>query len=213
MKNMAMLNKSMVPALQEENRLPCAREMEEFSRGEGQHIYKHIMIPCIRKKYSGIPIIIENHDGINYLVTEVSVVECEYQPNNEDKIPHFTSNEKIVKWYFPIFEDKSDNNYKKIVNIHVFGRGYTDGTYHQTPKYGSSNLGSLQQKLMPALNNTIDDANCYRLLDHNDTIRSDDEFLEDDAKTWTPIWIEHQWNVGSYWHTALKPMRRIINGD
>lgn len=53
---------------------------------------------------------------------------------------------------------------------------------------------------------------CYRLLDHNDTIRADDEFLEDDCITWTLIGIQHRWNVGCYWHTALKPMRRIL-GD
>lgn len=58
----------------------------------------------------------------------------------------------------------------------------------------------------------LDETTCYRLLDHNDTILPDDEFLEDDAKTWTPIWIEHRGSVGSYWHTALKPMRRIL-GD
>jgi hypothetical protein len=57
-----------------------------------------------------------------------------------------------------------------------------------------------------------DDAACYRLLDHNDMIRADDEFLEDDCQTWTPIGIQHRWNVGCYWHTALKPMRRIL-GD
>ena len=59
----------------------------------------------------------------------------------------------------------------------------------------------------------LDETTCYRLLDHNDTIRPDDEFLEDDAQTWTPIWIEHRWNVGSYWHTALKPMRRILSDN
>lgn len=53
---------------------------------------------------------------------------------------------------------------------------------------------------------------CYRLLDCNDDIRGDDEFLEDDETTWTRIDMQHTWNVGSYWHTALKPMRRII-GD
>jgi hypothetical protein len=53
---------------------------------------------------------------------------------------------------------------------------------------------------------------CYRLLDCNDEIRSDDEFLEDDETTWTRIDIHHEWNVGSYWNTALKPMRRIL-GD
>jgi hypothetical protein len=55
-------------------------------------------------------------------------------------------------------------------------------------------------------------ATCYRLLDHNDMIRADDEFLEDDCVTWTLIGIQHRWTVGHYWHTALKPMRRIL-GD
>jgi hypothetical protein len=53
----------------------------------------------------------------------------------------------------------------------------------------------------------------YRLLDHNDMIRADDEFLEDDCVTWTLIGIQHRWNVGCYWHTALKPMRRILSDN
>lgn len=52
---------------------------------------------------------------------------------------------------------------------------------------------------------------CYRLLDHNDMIRADDEFLEDDAATWTRIDLQHRWNIGSFWHSALKPIRRIIS--
>ena len=51
---------------------------------------------------------------------------------------------------------------------------------------------------------------CYRLLDCNDEIRGDDEFLEDDAVTWTRIDLQHRWNIGSFWHSALKPMRRIL---
>jgi len=50
------------------------------------------------------------------------------------------------------------------------------------------------------------------LLDHNDMIRADDEFLEDDCQTWTPIGIQHQWTVGRYWYTQLKLIRRIL-GD
>tara|TARA_R110002074_G_scaffold102966_1_gene222397 strand:- start:603 stop:1115 length:513 start_codon:yes stop_codon:yes gene_type:complete len=53
---------------------------------------------------------------------------------------------------------------------------------------------------------------CYRLLDCDDKIRGTDEFLEDDATHWSRIDRDHSWNIGSYWHSALKPMRRI-SGD
>ena len=49
---------------------------------------------------------------------------------------------------------------------------------------------------------------CYRLIDGSDTIRADDEFLEDDAETWTPIGEDHRWLVGHRWHTAYVPVRR-----
>lgn len=50
----------------------------------------------------------------------------------------------------------------------------------------------------------------YRLLDTDDIIRSDDEFLEDDAEHWSQIDLDHSWNAGHKWHSGLKPMRRII---
>ena len=53
---------------------------------------------------------------------------------------------------------------------------------------------------------------CYRLLDCDDKIRGTDEFLEDDATHWSRIDWDHSWTIGSYWHSALKPMRRI-SGD
>tara|TARA_R110002020_G_scaffold7330_11_gene30960 strand:+ start:1354 stop:1629 length:276 start_codon:yes stop_codon:yes gene_type:complete len=53
---------------------------------------------------------------------------------------------------------------------------------------------------------------CYRLLDCDDKIRGTDEFLEDEATHWSRIDRDHSWNIGSYWHSALKPMRRI-SGD
>ena len=40
-----------------------------------------------------------------------------------------------------------------------------------------------------------------------------DEFLEDDATTWTRLDIQHRWNVGGWWHANLKPMRRKIPCD
>ena len=51
---------------------------------------------------------------------------------------------------------------------------------------------------------------CYRLLDVDDKIRGTDEFLEDDGKSWLRIDWNHSRNIGQYWHTALKPMRRIL---
>lgn len=50
---------------------------------------------------------------------------------------------------------------------------------------------------------------CYRLLSINDIIEVNDEFLEDDAVIWTPLGFDHSWCAGGYWHSALKPMRRI----
>jgi hypothetical protein len=54
---------------------------------------------------------------------------------------------------------------------------------------------------------------CYRLLNFDDEIEGSDEFLEDDAVTWTRLDIQHRWNVGGWWHANLKPMRRKIPRD
>jgi hypothetical protein len=126
--------------LKEEDRLKCARELEETEQGEGGYIYKINMVPAIRGKYSNIPIIIEHINGSDYLVTDVSVIECIYEKTTKGEFPKWKNVDKRVKWYFPILEDKSDNSYERLQNIHVFGRGYTDGIYHMTPKYGTSEI-------------------------------------------------------------------------
>jgi hypothetical protein len=131
-----------ISPLLEEDRLKCARELEETENEKWGYIYKVNFVPQIRKKYSGIPIIVENIDGQDYLVTEVTVTEClGEQPIGET--PKWKSVDKRVKWYLPILEDKSDESYSWTQNIHAFGRGYTDGIYDYTPKYGSSNVSSI----------------------------------------------------------------------
>lgn len=52
----------------------------------------------------------------------------------------------------------------------------------------------------------------YRILDVDDLITATDQFLEDDAQTWTDIGGDHRWCVGNWWHTGLKPMRRKTTG-
>lgn len=126
--------------LNEEDRLKCAREMEEFVQGEGELIYKKNMIPAIRRKYGNHPMVIEKINGKDYLITDENVIECIYEETPKGEMPKWKSVDKRVKWYFPILENKSDESYSSIQNIHVFGRGYTDGIYHMTPKYGSSNI-------------------------------------------------------------------------
>ena len=126
--------------LKEEDRLKCAKEMEEVEQGEGEYAYKVNMVPAIRKKYSDIPMVIENIDGKEYLVHDVNVTECIYEEVPSRAYPKWEEVNKTVKWYFPILEDKSDESYASLCNIHVFGRGYTDGIYHNTPKYGSSSV-------------------------------------------------------------------------
>lgn len=131
-------NSEYLSPLKEEDRLKCAREMDEVEQGEGEYIYKYNMVPAIRRKYSGIPMVIGNIKGKDYLVTEVSVVECINYDFTKGEIPKWENVDRRVKWYFPIFEDKTDKSYTSTINTHVFGRGYTDGRYHHTPKYGSS---------------------------------------------------------------------------
>jgi hypothetical protein len=83
---------------------------------------------------------IENINGRNYLVTEEMVTECIYEEVLKGEFPKWEQIDKKVKWYFPILEDKSDKSYAHTQNVHVLYRGYTDGIYHHTPKYGSSNV-------------------------------------------------------------------------
>lgn len=127
-----------ISELKKEDRSKCAREMEEVQSGEGGSIYKTNLIPIIRQKYSNIPSIIENIDGKEYIVTEQMVTECIYEDTPKGECPKWKSVDRKVKWYFPILDDKSDESYGHLQNIHVFGRGYTDGIYHNTPKWGSS---------------------------------------------------------------------------
>ncbi|WP_199922430.1 hypothetical protein [Pseudoalteromonas piratica] len=56
----------------------------------------------------------------------------------------------------------------------------------------------------------------YRLLEHDEVIQSGDEFLEDDAKTWTEITDKSpcSWTIGMKWKgRGLKPMRRKVQNN
>jgi hypothetical protein len=55
-----------ISELKEEDRLPCAKEMEKAERRKNGAI----MVPIIRKKHSGFQPIIENINGKEYLVTD-----------------------------------------------------------------------------------------------------------------------------------------------
>lgn len=79
-------------------------------------------------------------------------------------------------------------------------------------------LGTISAVAQPALkahsdaralsSQPVADGCSYRILEDGETIEATDEYLEDDAVTWTQL--NKDWSVGGKYHRIFKPMRRPL---
>ena len=122
----------------------CAKQLEDTEvyllEKKASDILSSSLVTHIRVKYTNPELSrIENFEGVDYIVSEVSVQRRFPKENGDVGGVPFDAEDVIIDWALPILEDPTTKNYNSWrVDTHVFCGGYCDGVYNHVPKYGRS---------------------------------------------------------------------------